>query len=93
MSRIGGAPNSLLYSRVKCEGVAVPHVVSSACGVDALAQHETASLLQPHLLLELQGAHRSDRLEVVVEARDAHPELACDVLDSQRLVEFFAEPL
>ena len=31
---------------------------------------ETAGLLQSLLLLELQGAHRGDRLEVVVEARD-----------------------
>ena len=46
----------------------------------------------PYLLLELQGAHRGDRLEVV-EARDAHPELLYYVLDPERTVEVFAQPL
>src|SRR6266508_2298715 len=74
-------------------GVAVPHAVAGACGIQPLAEHETAGLLEPQLLLELQGAHRGERPEVVVEARDAHPEHARDVLDSQRLVEVFPEPL
>jgi hypothetical protein len=74
-------------------GVAVAHAVAGARGVEVLAEHETAGLLEPQLLLELQGAHRGDRLEVVVEARYAHPELARDVLDAQRPVEIFAQPL
>src|SRR5918992_4492047 len=52
-----------------------------------------AGLLQAHPLLELQGAHRGDRPEVVVESRDAHPELPGDVLDPKRPVEVLAEPL
>jgi hypothetical protein len=74
-------------------GVAVPHVVAGACGVEALAEHQTAGFLEPQLLLELQRAHRGEHPKVVVEVRDAHPELARDVLDSQRLVEVFAKPL
>src|SRR5918995_6571211 len=73
--------------------VAVAHAVASARGVEVLAEHEAAGLLQPHPLLELQGAHRCDRLEVVVEARDAHPDLPGYVLDPERPVEVFAEPL
>ena len=46
-----------------------------------LRLQEARRLLQPQLLLELQRAHRGDRLEVVVEARDAHPQLARQILD------------
>src|SRR5918999_2371230 len=52
-----------------------------------------AGLLEAHPLLELQRAHRGHRLEVVVEARDAHPELPGDVFDPERPVEVFPEPL
>src|SRR5215213_4031045 len=52
-----------------------------------------AGLLEAHPLLELQRAHRGDRPEVVVEARDAHPELPGDVFDPERPVEVLAEPL
>src|SRR5919112_493580 len=68
-------------------------VPARACGVEVIAEHEAAGLLEPQLLLKLQGAHRGDRLEVVVEARDAHPELARDVLDPKWVVELFAQPL
>jgi hypothetical protein len=74
-------------------GVAVAHAVAGARGVEILTEHKTAGLLQSLLLLELQGAHRGDRLEVVVESRDAHPELSRDVLDPKRPVEVFAKPL
>jgi threonine dehydrogenase-like Zn-dependent dehydrogenase len=50
-----------------------------------------AGLLEAHPLLELQGAHRGDRLEVVVESRDAHPKLPGDVFDAERPVEVLAE--
>src|SRR5215208_7907360 len=52
-----------------------------------------AGLLEAHPLLELQRAHRGDRPEVVVEARDGHPELPGDVFDPERPVEVLAEPL
>src|SRR5688572_28659058 len=52
-----------------------------------------AGLLQPQPLLELQGAHRGDRSEVMVEARDAHPRFPRYVLDPQRPVEVFAQSL
>src|SRR5215218_9438211 len=52
-----------------------------------------AGLLQPHPLLELKRAHRGDRPEVVVEARDAHAELPGDLFHPQRPVEVLAEPL
>src|ERR687889_269751 len=74
-------------------GVRVAHSVAGACGVYILTEHETAGLLEAHPLLELQGAHRGDCPEVVVEARDAHPEIPGDVFDPQRPVEVLAEPL
>src|SRR5215213_8910711 len=74
-------------------GVRVAHAVAGARGVEILAEHEAAGLLQAHPLLELQGTHRGDRLEVVVEARDAHPQLPGDVFDPERPVEVFAQAL
>jgi hypothetical protein len=61
--------------------------VAGARGVEILGQHEMAGLPEPQLLLELQGAHRGNRPEVVVEARDAHPDLPGDVFDPERPVE------
>src|SRR6266567_7925269 len=57
---------------IEVGGVVVAHAIGSTCRVQVFAQHQTAGLLQPQLLLELQGAHRRDSLEVVVETRDAH---------------------
>jgi hypothetical protein len=48
-------------------------------------------LLKSQLLLELQGAHRGDGLEVMVEARNAHAQLVREVLDVQWLVEVLAQ--
>src|SRR5215207_2471188 len=45
------------------------------------------------LFWNCRGAHRCDRPEVVVEARDAHPDLPGYVLDPKRPVEVLAEPL
>ena len=74
-SRIGGAPKSRLYSRLKCERRCSPRG-SRRSRRRPLPEHQAAGFLQPQLLLELQRAHRGDFLEVLVEARDAHPELA-----------------
>ncbi len=71
----------------------VPHAIGRTCRVEVFAQHQTTGLLQPQLLLELQGTHPSDGLEVVVQPRDAHAQLARDLLDAQWLVEVLAESL
>src|SRR5215213_4920732 len=84
------------HSRVlagEVRGVRVAHSVAGARGVEILTEHETAGLLKAHLLLELQGTHRGDRPEVVVESRDAHSELPGDVFDPERSVEVLTEPL
>jgi hypothetical protein len=67
--------------------------VAGTGGIQVLAEHDAPGLLETELFLELQGAHRRDRLEVVVKARDAHPEIARQGVDPQRLVEVTAEPL
>src|SRR5439155_1261224 len=53
----------------------VTHPISGPRGVHVAGKEEPPGFLQPKLLLELQRAHRCDCLEVVVEARDAHPGL------------------
>ena len=58
-----------------------------------LAEHKPAGFLESHLLLELQGAHRGDSLEVVMETRDAHAEFSRDIVDPKRLVELLTKPL
>src|ERR687890_2607850 len=73
--------------------VAVAYAVAGARGVEVLAEHEASGLLEAHPLLELQRAHRGHRLEVVVEARDAHPRFPRYVLDPQRPVEVLAQAL
>src|SRR5712692_1547429 len=78
---------------IEVGGVVVPHAIGSTCRVEVFAQHQTAGLLEPQPLLELQGAHRRDSLEVVVQTRDAHVEFLCELLDAQRLVEVLTEPL
>ena len=71
----------------------VPHAIGGTCRVEVFAQHQTAGLLEPQPLLELQGAHRRDGLEVVVETRDAHAQFSRDLLDAKWLVEVLTESL
>src|SRR5262245_59633471 len=65
-----------LVLATEVRGVAVPYAVSSTCGIETLAEHEPARFLEPQLLLKLDGTHRGDRSKVVVEARNAHSQLA-----------------
>src|SRR5205823_158092 len=75
-----------LVLAAELRGVVVAHPQAGAGGIQVLAQQEAPRLLEPELLLELQGAHRRDRLELVVKARDAHPHLPRQALDRERLV-------
>jgi hypothetical protein len=52
--------------------IIVAHAVAGAGSVEVLTEHQAASLLQPQPLLKLQRTHRGDRLELVMETRDAH---------------------
>jgi len=76
---------------IEVRGVAVPHAIGGTGRVEVFAQHQTAGLQEPQPLLELQGAQRRDGLEVVVEHRDAHAQLTCELLDAQGLVEILTE--
>ena len=100
----GGFPQSLHIAHrrqakeafvfpTKVRSVVITDAVSCARRIKALAEHQPAGLLQPQPLLELQWAHRRDGLEVVVEARDAHPELVRDAVYPKRLVKVFMEAL
>ena len=53
--------------------VIVADFIARACGIEAFAQHQAAGFLKTHLLLKLQRTHRGDGLEVVMQARYAHP--------------------
>ena len=90
-SRIGGTRDLAFVLPIKVGGVAIPHAIGRTRRVEVFAQHQTAGLLQPQPLLELQGAHRRDGLEVVMEPRDAHSQLARHLLDAQWLVEVLTE--
>src|SRR5689334_6116033 len=78
---------------VEVRGVVVPHAVGSACSVEVFAQHQTAGLLEPQPLLELQGAHRRDGLEVAMQRRDAHAQFSRELLEGKWLVEVVTESI
>ena len=57
---------------------------AGARSVEIFAEHETSSFLQPDLFLILKRAHRRHGFKVMVKSRNAHPQLACDVVDPKR---------
>ena len=57
------AEETLVLS-VEVRGVVVPYAVTGSHRIQALSENEAASLLEPDLLLKLQGAHRGDCLEL-----------------------------
>ncbi len=73
-------------------GVLVPHAIGGTCRVKVFAQHQTPGFLKPQPLLELQGTHRRDGLEVVVEPRDAHAQFSREPLEGKGLVKVLTEP-
>jgi hypothetical protein len=73
--------------------IVIPHPVGNTGSVKVLPQHQTASLLEPQLLLELQRTHGSDRFEVMVKARNAHAKLSCNAFNPDRLVKVFAKSI
>src|SRR6266480_7510367 len=76
---------------IEVGGVVVAHAIGRTGRVEVFAQHQTAGLLQPQPLLELQGAQRRDGFEVVVEPRDAHAQFSREFLDVKWLVEVLTE--
>jgi hypothetical protein len=71
----------------------VSHPIGCTGRIEVFAQHQTARLLEPQLLLELQGAHRRNGLEVMMQTRDAHSQFACEALDTKWLVEVLTKSL
>ena len=69
----------------------VSHAIGRTRRVEVFAQHQTASLLEPQPLLELQGTHRCNGFEVVVESRDAHAQFSRESLDVKWLVKVLTE--
>ena len=55
--------------------------------IQALREHQLPCFIQPQSLLELQRAHGCQRPEVMMEARDAHPAVRRQVIDTDRLRE------
>ena len=56
-------------------------------------EEEPPSLLEPHLLLELERAHRRHGLELVMEAGNAHPDPSRERRDPERPVVLLAQDL
>jgi hypothetical protein len=71
--------------------VLVADTKSGTGGVEIFAKHQAAGFLKPYVFLKLQRTHRRDGFEVMVKAGNAHPKLARDVFNPQRLVKVFAE--
>jgi hypothetical protein len=78
---------------IKVRGVVISHAIGRAGRIEVFAQHQAAGLQEPQPLLELQGTQRRDGLEVVMEARDAHTQLAREQFNAQRLIEIVPESL
>lgn len=62
-----GPTEVALVLAAEVQGVVVPHSGAGHCGLEVLAEHQPAGLLEPQLLLELERAHRRHGLEVGVE--------------------------
>src|SRR5205823_7125481 len=86
----GDAEEAFVLS-IEVGGVLVAHAIGCYFSVDIFTQQQTAILQQPQPLLELRGAQRRDGLEVVLQTRDAHAQLARQLLDAQWLVEVVTE--
>jgi hypothetical protein len=69
----GGLSEQPLVLAAELRGVLVAHPVAGTGGIQVLAEHQAPGLLEPELLLELQRAHRRDRLEVVVKIGGSDP--------------------
>ena len=87
----GGEAEEAFVLAIEVGGILVAHAIGCTGRVDIFTQQQTASLQQPQSLLELQGAQRRDGLEVVLQTRDAHAQLARQLLDAQWLVEVVTE--
>jgi hypothetical protein len=77
---------------VEVGSIVIPHTKGSTCRVEVFAQHQAAGFLETRSLLELQGTHRRDGLEVV-ETGDAHSQIVCELLNAKGLVEILTETL
>ena len=88
----GDAEETFILS-IEVGGVLVAHAIGRTGRVEVFAQHQTPGLLEPQPLLVLQGAHRRDGFEVVMQPRHAHVQFSCELLDGNWLVEVLAESL
>ena len=82
----GRLAKRLLVHPAEVRPIVVAHAVSGGRGIGIAGEEESPGLLQAELPLELQRAHRGDGLEVMVEARDAHPDLPGEAGHVDRLV-------
>jgi hypothetical protein len=70
----------------------VAHQTSRPPGVEVLANHQMASLLQPQLLLVLKRARASDGPEALPKRGRAHVHTSCEFVEFQWLLEVLFEP-
>jgi hypothetical protein len=76
---------------VKVGCVVVADAVGGAGSVEVFCEHKATRFLQAQAFLELQRAHRRNRLKVVVETRNTHAQIARDSFNLKRLVEVLTE--
>src|SRR2546428_3795468 len=75
------AKEAFVFS-IEVGSVLVSHAIGRTGRIEVFAQHQTPGLLEPQLFLELQGTHRRDGFEVMVEPGDAHAQLSREILDA-----------
>src|SRR4051812_4308687 len=61
-------------------GVLVADAIPRTPGIQVLTEEQAPGLLEPEVLLELQGAQRGYRLEVMVKGGHAHPQVPGEAL-------------
>lgn len=70
---------------VEIRRILITNESRGAAGVKIFAEHQAACFLQQQVFPELNGAYRGYGLEVMLEARNAHPEVTGDCFDSKLL--------
>ncbi len=78
---------------VELAGTLIADFEGGTCCIQTLIEHAFSGYMQSKLLLVLQGAHRGERTELVVQGRYAHPRHGREFLNAQGLSVVHPEPL
>lgn len=88
----GRRAKQTLVFPTELRGTFVAHEIAGLACIESLVQHQLPSLLQAHLLLELQRAHTGDVPKVLAERRRRHVGVSSQRFQVQGPFEVFSEP-